>query len=118
MGISGYPLVTYNDYVIMMGGTALVNGEARESYTICKYQFDRWFNMGSLYAAREGHSAIIHENNIIVFGGRDKHDTELWTILDDGLLTGKAIEPSGDNAPNNYKFYPAMFIVPNDYCRN
>ena len=70
--ISGYSLVTYNDYVIMMGGTALVNGEARESYTICKYQFDRWFNMGSLYAAREGHSAIIHENNIIVFGGRDK----------------------------------------------
>ena len=62
-------MVTYNEYVIMMGGHAMVSGSFRASATIAKYQYNQWFNIENLLEAREGHSAILHQDKIMVFGG-------------------------------------------------
>ena len=56
----------------MMGGQAIVNGMQQQSATIAKYQYNQWFNIGNLLEAREGHSAILHEDKIMVFGGSNK----------------------------------------------
>lgn len=92
---------------------------------------DKWRALGRLQKGRTGHNALVHNEYMIVVGGRNGKD---GAQIDDfhSELSWPGLETPGDiSNPDsggqvstiytnptfyNYYMYPALFIVNKSYC--
>ena len=73
----------------------------------------RWDRVGKLNKGRSRHSMIERNGEILVIGGDSKFKTERCNYQDDGQM--HCIEQ--DPKLSEYAFYPELFPVPDDFCK-
>ena len=72
----------------------------------------KWTNAGELVAERTRHNAIFDGQHVLVLGGTEKCKTEKCSIANDRVTCASQSPELTD-----YRFYPELFLVPEDYCR-
>ena len=72
-----------------------------------------WTKAGDLLTAQDGHLVIFDGSNLLVFGGLGTLKTEK-ILISNGQVTCSEQDPS----LQNYEYYPELFLVSLDYCKN
>jgi len=105
--LADYAAVSFGNSVFIYGGN---DGKA-EMRTVAEYRNGIWNKVGDMLYKREGHNAILNGNIALIMGGFGSFKTERWTH-DHGDLSAVEMTP----VLSAYSFYPALFLVDNDYC--
>jgi len=105
--LADYAAVSFGNSVFIYGGN---DGKA-EMRTVAEYRNGTWNKVGDMLYKREGHNAILNGNIALIMGGFGSFKTERWTH-DHGDLSAVEMTP----VLSAYSFYPALFLVENDYC--
>ena len=82
-------------------------------------RFDMWIreweDAGSLVKARYGHNVIYDGQYLLVIGGRGNKMSEKCSITND--FYGQVACTSQTPQLTDYKSYPELYLVHDDYCR-
>ena len=103
-GIYWYASVSISNSYIIMGGTTgngILDG-------IVEFKDDVWTPIGKLRQPRAQHSAIFNGKEIMIVGGDEELETEIW---DRNFNFSRTIEPT----LNGYNFYPVLHLVPYNF---
>ena len=73
----------------------------------------RWDRVGKLNKGRSRHSMIERNGEILVIGGDSKFNTERCNYQDDGQMHCVEQDPK----LSEYAFFPELFPVPDDFCK-
>ena len=72
-----------------------------------------WSKAGDLNASRWGHNVIYDGRHFLVIGGKDTHMTEKCTLTNDGIMMCVDQNPK----LTDYAWYPELFFVVDDFCK-
>ena len=73
----------------------------------------RWDRVGKLSKGRSRHNMIERNGEILVIGGDSKFNTERCNYQDDGQMHCVEQDPK----LSEYAFFPELFPVPDDFCK-
>ena len=109
------PIIHVEGAFYVIGGVTGSTGYSKTIARLDSISYE-WSKAGDLISGRYGHNAIFDGSNIIVIGGYAGSGvslkTEKCSIAEDKVT---CIEQ--DPSLVNYSFYPELFLVEEDYCK-
>ena len=110
--ISGAPIIYIGDAFYVFGGETDINWN---DTTIGKLDVNLvWSRVGDLNRGRRGHNVIFEGNYALVIGGYSGTLPTEKCILSSNGVNCTEQSPS----LYNYAFYPELFMVAPDFCKN
>ena len=77
-----------------------------------------WTKLGELVEARQGHAAIYAQGHFLVFGGFVDFNSVSYQTERCALKTDQIECNTQSPELEFYAFYPEVFLVSSDYCKN
>lgn len=109
------PIIHISGAFYLFGG----HSEALRETTIGRFDlaFKRWSKSGNLETARSGHNVIYDNQYVIVVGGNPGLDAPVHSEKC-AISIGRVACNSQAPELANYSYYPELFLVPADFCKN
>ena len=109
--IEAFEIVAHSDSFILFGG--FTDGVQKD--TIAKFSpvLNQWTKLGNLQHRRHGFGVIKVDTKYLVMGGQDDKRTETCELKNETIEC-----TSREPTLNQFRYYPALMLVPSDYADN
>jgi len=113
------PVLYYKSAFYVLGGSTPKSDDNHDGQGIADIaRMDEktrsWTQVGNLFHRRRGHGAIVTNGVMLVIGGRLHEPSERCEFNIDGTMNCHIQDP----VLNDYRYYPEMYVVEDNFCKN